>query len=94
MEMRLDRLLGRHVYDRAGRRVGRLEEFRARKEGQGWVIDEYVIGAAGLLERLDLGVRLVLGFKPRGYIATWDQVVLDDTPPIRLTCPVDQLRRV
>ena len=32
--------------------LGRIEEFRAERRGQGWVVTEYVIGSAGLLERL------------------------------------------
>ena len=33
-----------------------------------WIISEYVVGTAGLLERLGLGVRLILGIKPRRRI--------------------------
>ena len=92
MEVRLDRLLGRAVHDGHGHRVGRLEEFRVRKEGQGWVIWEYVIGAAGLWERLDMGARLLLGHSPRGYVARWDQILFEEGDRIRLTCPLDELR--
>ena len=94
MEVRLDRLLGRSVHARDGRRIGRLEEFRAVKEGSGWIVNEFVIGAAGLLERLDLGARLVLGWKTRGYVARWDQVKLEEEGHVRLTCPVEELGRL
>ena len=95
MEVRLDRLLGRRVVGANGRRVGRLEEFRVREDGGAWTVTEYVIGAAGLWERLGLGTRLLLGLRPHGYIARWDQIKIDGGErAIRLTCSVAELRRV
>ena len=94
MEVRLDRLLGRSVHAKDGRRIGRLEEFRACKEGSGWAVTEFVIGAAGLLERLDLGARLVLGLKTRGYLARWDQLHLEEEGHVRLTCAVEELHQL
>ncbi len=94
MEVRLDRLLGRSVIAPNGRRVGRLEEFRAYKEGPGWTVTEFVIGPAGLLERLDLGARLVLGRKSHSYVARWDQLNVDDEQRVRLTCPIEELNRI
>ena len=58
---RFDRLVGREVHTANNRRLGRVEEFRAERHGEAWFISEYVIGTAGLLERLGLGVRLILG---------------------------------
>jgi sporulation protein YlmC with PRC-barrel domain len=92
--LRLDRLVGREVYTANNRRLGRLEEFRAEQREEGWVITEYVIGAAGIAERLGLGVRLVLGSKPAGgYIARWDQLDLSNPARPRLRCPVEALQR-
>jgi hypothetical protein len=92
--LRLDRLLGREVYTANNRRLGRLEEFRAEKRGTEWVVTEYVIGSAGLVERLGLGARLILGLKPEGgYLARWDQLDLGDPRRPRLTCAVGELRR-
>ena len=54
-EFRLDRLLGRQVIAANNRPLGRVEEFRAEKRGTGCVITEYVIGVAGLAERLGWG---------------------------------------
>jgi len=59
--VQLDRLLGREVHTANNRRLGRLEEFRAERRGSDYVVTEYVIGAAGLAERLGLGLRLILG---------------------------------
>ena len=70
--IRLDRLLGREVRTANNHRLGRLEEFRAERRGPDWIVTEYVIGAAGLTERLGLGVRLILGMnRVRGYVARW-----------------------
>jgi len=92
--LRLDRLVGRQVLTRNGRRLGRIEEFRAQRRGATWVITEYVIGTAGFLERLGLGARLILGIKPHGgYVARWDQLDLTDADRPRLNCSVEELRR-
>ena len=92
--LRLDRLLGRGVFAINNRRVGRLEEFRAEREGSDWVVSECVIGVAGLLERLGLGLRLVVGWKRTGFIARWDQLDLTNPDRPRLLCPVHELRRL
>ena len=92
--VRLDRLLGREVYTANNRRLGRLHEFRAERRGRDWVIVEFLIGSSGLLERLGLGVRLIVGARlPDGYIARWDQLDLSNPDMPRLTCSVDELRR-
>jgi hypothetical protein len=90
-EVRLDRLLGRQVLAVNNRPVGRLEEFRVEKRGTGSVVTEYVIGVAGLAERLGLGIGLVLGRTRGGFVARWDQLDLRDPEHPRLTCPLEQL---
>jgi len=94
MEVTLDRLLGRPVLARNGRRVGRVEEFRVRREGGGWIVDGYVLGGAGLLTRLNMGARLILGLRARGYVARWDQLQIDPDGKLQLTCVVGDLERV
>jgi len=93
-EVRLDRLLGRQVLARNNRPVGRLEDFRAEKRGSGLVITECVIGAAGLLERLHVGVRAIFGLKGHGYVARWQQIDFSDSNHPRLTCGTEELRRL
>jgi hypothetical protein len=93
-ELHLDRLLGRQVLARNNQRVGRLEEFRAEKRGRTLAIVEYVIGGAGLFERLHLGFRLLFGLRRRGYVARWDQLDISDPEHPRLTCGVEELRRI
>ncbi len=92
--LRLDRLLGCEVHAGNNRRLGRLEEFRAERRGKEWVVTEYVIGAAGLVERLGLGVRLILGMRrPSGYVARWDQMDLGNPDHLRISCSVSDLRQ-
>lgn len=91
---RLDRLLGRRVRTANNRSLGRLQEFRAERRGDDWVITEYVVGVSGLLERLGVGFRLVLGVqRVSGFVVRWDQLDVSNPDRPRLTCPVDDLRR-
>jgi hypothetical protein len=93
-ERRLDRLLGRRVFAVNNRPIGRLEEFRAERHGDDYVITDYVIGVGGLVERLGVGVRLIFGRAGGGYLAHWDQIDLTDPDCPRLRCPVTDLRRL
>jgi hypothetical protein len=94
MEMRLDRLVGRMVMTANNRRLGRVEEIRAEKHGTGCVITAFVLGRAGLAERLGTGLRLLVGRKgPPGYVARWDQLDISDIERPRLLCKVDELVR-
>ena len=93
-ELRVERMLGRQVLARNNQPMGRLEEFRAEKQGRDWVVVEYVIGAAGLLERLGVGVKMLVGRAGGGYVARWDQLDVTDPERPRLTCGVEELRRL
>jgi len=94
VSVRLDRLVGREVHTANNRRLGRLHEFRAERRGGEWVITEYVIGRAGLVERLGLGVRLILGLdRVAGYVARWDQIDLSNPERPKLTCALQDLRK-
>jgi hypothetical protein len=93
-EVRLDRLLGRPVLAANDQRVGRLEEFRTEVRGTECVVTEYVIGVAGVLERLGLGVKLLVGRPRGGYVARWDQIDISDPEHPRLLCPVEELDKL
>ena len=93
VSVRLESLLGREVL--AGHmRVGRIEEFRAEQRATGCEITDYVIGSAGLWERLNLGLKLLVGKSGSGYVARWDQVDISDPHHPRLTCTVEELRKL
>jgi hypothetical protein len=94
-ERHVELILGRHVYDQRGRRVGRVEELHAEKEGEYYVLDAVDLGPVALLERL--AVRH-LGFtwskRPHGYRARWNQIDLEDERRLTLTCRLDELEEL
>src|SRR5690242_13896212 len=93
-EIRLDRLIGRKVVTANNRSLGRLEECRAEQRGGSWLVTEWVIGTAGLLERLGLGIRMLLGLRSAGgYVARWDQLDLSNPDRPRLKCSVNELKK-
>lgn len=51
-EVRVEELLGRVVLSAGGRPVGRIEDLRARPEGEDYVVHEVVIGELGLMATL------------------------------------------
>jgi Mg2+/Co2+ transporter CorC len=91
-EVRLEGLLGRRVIAGNNQSVGRLEEFRAERQGTALVITDYLIGAAGLLQRFGVSLGLLVGRHGAGYVARWDQLDISDPEHPRLTCPVHELR--
>ena len=93
-DLRVERMLGRQVLARNNQPMGRLEEFRAEKQGRDWIVVDYVIRAAGLLERLGVGLKLLFGRRGGGYVARWDQLDISDPVRPRLTCGVEELRRL
>lgn len=93
-ELRVERMLGRQVLARNNQPMGRLEEMRAEKHGPDWTVVEYVIGGAGLLERLGVGLKLLFGRAGGGYVARWDQLDISDPERPRLTCDVGELQKL
>jgi hypothetical protein len=93
-ELYLDQLLGRPVAAGNNRRIGRLEEFRSEQRGDYFYIVEFVIGSAGLVERLNVAVKALFGLRGHGKIARWDQIDISDPAHPRLTCSVDDLREL
>jgi hypothetical protein len=91
-EVHVELLLGRQVHARNGRPVGRIEELRAEKRGNGHVVTGFVLGPAGLAERMSLSAgRTFLGRHRRAQVARWDQMDLSDPGHPRLTCDVEDL---
>ena len=98
-EVALERLLGRRVCDADGRHAGRVEEVHARRRGGELLVAEYVLGTAGLIERLSLGpvLRALLGARlyPQSarYTIGWDELDLSDPDRPRLRGRVGELER-
>jgi sporulation protein YlmC with PRC-barrel domain len=100
-ELRLESLIGRCVVDVAGDRVGKIEEVRAERQADEWVIVEYLVGAAALAERLSawsVATKLLelLGARNRhqGYRIPWDKLDLSDPDRPHLTCTIDELKQM
>jgi hypothetical protein len=98
-EIYLELLLGKSVLDSTGKSVGRIEEFRAEKQGNEWFIQEYLIGYPAILERLSawtvglailhtLGARKLHG----GYRVPWDKLDLTNLEQPRLLCTLEELK--
>jgi len=98
-EVALERLLGRQVRDADGRHAGRVEEVHARRRGGELLVTAYVLGTAGLIERLSLGpvLRALLGTRlyPESarYTIGWDDLDLADPERPRLRGRVAELER-
>jgi hypothetical protein len=98
MEIRLECLLGTRVIDADGRRVGRIEEVHGRPAGDEILVTDFVLGAAGLVERLALGPILsgILGRLYRGpdrYTVAREDVDLTDPERPRLRRRLEELER-
>lgn len=98
-EIHLELLLGKRVLDSTGKSVGHIQEVRSEHIGDEWVVQEYLIGAAALVERLSAW-RVALGFGKsaaskisRGYRVHWDKLDLTDPDHPRLYCTVDELQQ-
>src|SRR5436190_722309 len=83
--------LGRRAYDLDGRIVGRIEEIVVEPRDAEYVVTEYHLGAAALIERLALSAALLpfLRLLPLGerveYRVPWNQMDLTDPKRPRVT---------
>jgi hypothetical protein len=99
--LHLELLLGRQVHDVSGKPAGRIEEVRARAEAGECVIEEYLLGRGGLLERLSVAhvlsavVSLLGGYgTAAAYRVPWDQMDLTDPTRPRLKCSAENLEQL
>ena len=94
-ERRVELLLGRRVRALDGTVIGRIEEMRAEREDDYYVVTEFDVGPAALIERL--AVRhfgLTLPGRAHGYRVRWDQLDVEDEDTPRLTCSVGELEHL
>jgi hypothetical protein len=94
-------LLDKEVKDPAGRRAGRIEEVRARRDGTSIIVEAYHLGPAAMLERLGAPVLRTAMFRAlglhkhaHGRRATWEQMDLSDPLHPRLRCSVDDFPKL
>ena len=97
----IELLLDREVRDSAGRRAGRIEEIRARKEGEEIVVEAFHLGPEALLERLAAPVVRLSIFRAvglhrhaHGRRVRWDQMDLSNPEKPVLRCPREELARL
>lgn len=99
-ELHIERLLGCKVFDSTGKRIGRIEEVVAARQGDEWVVQEYWVGSGALLHRLSArgAARALLGLcgikGDRGYKVPWDKLELSHTKHLRVDCARDELERL
>lgn len=100
-ELYLELLLGKVVVDSAGERVGRIEEFRAEKQGDEWQIVEYLLGMGAITERLSAWGLVnsclhLLGMHKlhHSYRVPWDKLDLSNPEHPRLTCTLAELQEI
>jgi hypothetical protein len=90
-EIRLDQILGRQLLGGNNQPIGRIEEVRANRHGNGCSVVEVVVGMSGMFERLDLGARMLVGASKQARVARWDQIDFSNPEKPRLTVPVEEL---
>jgi sporulation protein YlmC with PRC-barrel domain len=52
MEIRVELLIGAKVHDVNGEKVGRIEEIRAERQDNGLLVEAFLLGAPGLIDRM------------------------------------------
>jgi len=91
-EVYAGRLIGRHVCDAGGKRIGRVADIVAHRDGNELVFTEYLIGPHGWLERFAIhGLGLRFPSVAWRYHVKWDQMDLSDPIHPRLTCDAGDL---
>lgn len=102
-EIHLELLLSKQVRDLTGKPIGRIQEVCAEKQGEQWVVLEYLVGTAAALERLSawtIGLKIIQMFGARsstindGYRIPWDKLDLTDPEKPRLLCNLEELNKL
>ena len=90
MKVHLEDVVGAKVVDRDGKSAGRITAVRAHRDGKACVIDEWHLGAAGLLERLGIGL-FGLPMRSEPLRVPWQELDLSDPKRPRLRCSIEEL---
>ena len=95
----LERYVGHPVCDAEGKTLGHLHDVRVRREADDLVVQEFLIGGAGLLERFSLlqlarEVGLIFGIgRAGGYVVPWDCMQFSADGELRCTRRASELKR-
>ena len=85
-------LLGRRVLDVNDRVVGRIRSIHARRRGHDFLVEEYLIGPAAILEVLGISTRRLVGLRLREPLRIpWQKLDLSDPERPRLRCAKEEL---
>jgi len=98
-EVKLELLLGSRVVDVNGKRVGRIEEVLADRDGDELLVTHYLVGRYGLFERLSIshvgtGLLRYLGGRVTSahpHRIPWEKLDLSDPEHPRLMCSIEEL---
>ena len=98
-EVNLELLIGKHVLALNGKSIGHLEEIRVELSEGECFVEEYLVGAYAVFERLasiSIGRAILRLFgatrKHRGYRVPWNKLDLTEPERPRLLCEVDELK--
>lgn len=98
-EVNLELLIGKRVRALNGKSIGHLEEIRAELIRGECFVEEYLVGAYAVFERLaalSIGRPILKLFgatrRHRGYRVPWDKLDLTDLARPRLLCKVEELK--
>ena len=86
-------LAGRRVRDVNNRVVGRIQTIHVRRRGHDYVVEEYHIGPAALLETLGISAARIVGLPSwrEPLRIPWQQLDLSDPEHPRLRCAREEL---
>jgi hypothetical protein len=98
-EIHVELLLGKRLFDRKGRAVGRIQEIDVAERGREPRTVEFLVGGYGLAERLSASrlLRSAIGLLPwRGiahlYCVPADRLDFSDPNAPRVTCLREELK--
>ena len=99
LEAHVEHLLGRQVRDVDGNVVGRLEEMHVEIVDGDYLVTEYHVGRAALLEHVGAFITQLpffryIPFTRKGYRIRWTQLDLSNPRDLRLRVPRSELREM
>jgi sporulation protein YlmC with PRC-barrel domain len=98
IEINAELLIGRKVCDANGEKVGRIEEFRVKRDERACLVEGYLVGTSALIDRLSAWTlvrpihKALRGRLMSVYEVPWDQMDLADPEHPRLRIPKSELR--
>lgn len=101
IEINAELLLGRKVHDVNGEKIGRIEEFDVERGDKACTVEAYLIGAAGVIDRLSawslirpVARRLRRRHVFAAYRVPWKEMDLSDPENPKLRIAKGDLRHV